>query len=117
MSPIRSLLYTAIAASPHQISHAKVVFEFDPTKPGSGAMNQLLNNIEHSIAGADRYACLSDIAVRCMLLNARRLARKTRRPWWTLAHELFAVGSNSSIALCQRAGLDPDAMANEWVAL
>lgn len=54
---------------------------------------------------------LDDPRVRCAILNARRIcARRWKKsPNWSLASEVFGLGSTYSWNLCKRHGIDPDA--------
>lgn len=46
---------------------------------------------------------------RIILANVRRLMPRNKLPNWSLAMEVFGVGSTFGHWICQEAGIDPDA--------
>lgn len=46
---------------------------------------------------------------RHILANVRRLMPRNKQPNWSLAMDVFSVGSTYGYRICKDAGIDPDA--------
>jgi hypothetical protein len=53
---------------------------------------------------------LDGISKRIIFANARRICKRQyqRKPNWSLAMEIFGLGSTYACALCAQIGVDPD---------
>lgn len=56
------------------------------------------------------------IRLRVMMSGARRIAKREYKfkPNWSLAMEVFGVGSTYAWKICDRAGIDPDGVSAEF---
>lgn len=59
----------------------------------------------------DKGIILEEGRGRCIVINARTMAKKSMKdhPNWALVSHLFGVGSGRANALCREWGIDPNA--------